>query len=270
MSSMAAAVVGGALISGAMASDASGRAASTQAGAANAASQASLTATRETNAMQKDMYDQNVARQQPYMQAGLGSLNALQTGLAPGGQFTKNFGPSDLQLDPSYQFRLNQGTQNLNASAAARGLLGSGQNLKDITDYGQGAASQEYQNAFNRYQTNQSNLYNRMAGMATMSQNAAAGVGNQGMQVANSMAQNTMNGVNSSNNYLTSGAASTAAGQMGQANAWSGAINTGLGGWQQSQQIQAYNNRTNTMNGNGGFSSGITPGPSMAVPDTQA
>ena len=233
------AVMGGvSLLNGVMGSNAASSAASSQSAAAQAASASQLQATRETNAMQKDMYDQNVARQQPYVNAGLGSLNALQQGLAPGGQFTQTFKPSDMQLDPSYQFRLNQGTQNLNASAAARGMLGSGQNLKDITDYGQGAASQEYQNAFNRYNTNQSNLYNRMSGMATMSQNAAAGVGNQGMQVANSMAQNTMAGVGSSNNYLTSGAAANAAGQVGQANAWGGALQGGINGYMGMQQIQ--------------------------------
>jgi hypothetical protein len=233
------AVMGGvSLVNGIMGSNAASSAASSQSAAAQAASQASLTATRETNAMQKDMYDQNVKRQQPYVDAGMGSLNALQQGLAPGGQFTKTFGSGDLGLDPSYQFRLNQGTQNLNASAAARGLLGSGQNLKDITDYGQQSASQEYQNAFNRYQTNQSNLYNRMSGMATMSQNAAAGVGNQGMQVASNMAQNTMSGVNSSNNYLTSGAAANAAGQVGQANAWGGALQGGISNYMGNQQMQ--------------------------------
>lgn len=235
-----AAVVGGSLISGIMGSNAASSAASTQAGAANAASQAQLQATRETNAQQLDMYNQNVARQSPYMQAGLGSLNELQSGLAPGGQFTKNFSPADLQLDPSYKFRLDQGTQALNASAASRGLLGSGQNLKDMTDYAQGAASQEYGNAFNRYQTQQGNLYNRLAGMATMSQNAAAGVGTQGMQVATNIANNTMSGVGASNNYLTSGAAAQAAGQMGSANAIGGAIGSAGNNWMGLQYMNKY------------------------------
>lgn len=60
--------------------------------------------------------------------------------------------------DPGYKFRLGQGQQVLENSASARGLLNSGGTLKDILDYGQNAASQEYQNVFNRdlgtYQTN--------------------------------------------------------------------------------------------------------------------
>ena len=257
------AMVGGSILTGVMGANASHDAASTQAGAARDASAAQLQATRETNAQQLDMYNQNVVRQQPYVQAGLGSLNALQQGLAPGGQFTQTFKPSDMQLDPSYQFRLNQGSQNLNASAAARGLLGSGQNLKDITDYGQQSASQEYQNAFNRYQTNQGNLYNRLSGMATMSQNAAAGVGNQGMQVASNMAQNTMAGVGASSNYLTSGAAAQAAGAVGSANAWGGAMQGGIGNY---MGMQSLNNTNQYLQRLGGGAGGGVNIPSAGAP----
>lgn len=52
--------------------------------------------------------------------------------------------------DPGYQFRLNQGEQALNASAAARGVLRTGGTLKDILGYGQNYASQEYGNAYDR------------------------------------------------------------------------------------------------------------------------
>lgn len=69
--------------------------------------------------------------------------------------------------DPGYAFRLNQGLGALQNSAAARGVLNTGGTLKDIEDYGQSAASQEYQNAFNRdlgaYTTNantQAGIYN--------------------------------------------------------------------------------------------------------------
>jgi hypothetical protein len=56
----------------------------------------------------------------------------------------------DITQDPSYQFRLQQGQQALENSASARGLLRSGGTMKDLIDYGQNAASQEYQNAYNR------------------------------------------------------------------------------------------------------------------------
>jgi hypothetical protein len=247
------AIVGGGIVSGLMGASASRDAASTQAGAARDASAASLQATQETNAMQQKMYDQNVQRQQPWVQQGTTSLSQLGGLMAPGGQLTQTFKPSDLTTDPSYQWRLNQGTQNLNASAAARGMLGSGQNLKDITDYGQGAASQEYGAAFDRYNTNQNNLYNRLSALSSLGQNAAAGVGNNGTQVANSMSQNTMSGVNSSNNYLTSGAAASAAGQVGASNAIGNAFQNGVGNWMGSQLFNG------SSPGGASVMSGVTP-----------
>ena len=55
-----------------------------------------------------------------------------------------------MQVDPGYQFRLQQGQQALDASAAARGTLRGGAQMKALTDYGQQAGSQEYANAYNR------------------------------------------------------------------------------------------------------------------------
>ncbi len=58
--------------------------------------------------------------------------------------------PSSIESDPSYQFRLGQGNQAINRSAAAKGMLGSGNVLAELAKYGQGMASQEYGNQFNR------------------------------------------------------------------------------------------------------------------------
>lgn len=58
--------------------------------------------------------------------------------------------PSSIESDPSYQFRLEQGNQAINRSAAAKGMLGSGNVLAELAKYGQGMASQEYGNQFNR------------------------------------------------------------------------------------------------------------------------
>lgn len=52
--------------------------------------------------------------------------------------------------EPGYQFRLGEGTRALEQSAAARGTLRTGGSLKDLINYGQAAASQEYENAFGR------------------------------------------------------------------------------------------------------------------------
>ena len=338
MSGVITAVAVTGLAGAAIGANASKKAGETQAKAATQASESGLAATRETNALNWQMYQQNLRNQAPYMQGGGQAFGALMAGMGldptsgsagprpiddgrmragggsglvdtstpagrmramsvnpslatiagrvagaatgqpqtlsalsgyqddttqnygatpeqlaaaertyggNGGKFTQTFGSGDLGLDPSYQFRLNEGTRNLNASAAARGMVGSGQNLKDITNYGQGAASQEYQAAYDRFMNNQTTQYNRLAGLAGVGQNAAAGVGNAGMQTGQNIAQNTMSGVNSSNQMLTSGAAAQAAGQVGVANAVNSGINNGMNTWMGMQYLNKNNNFAN-------------------------
>jgi hypothetical protein len=52
--------------------------------------------------------------------------------------------------EPGYQFRLQGGSDSLERSAAARGTLRTGGTLRDLVDYGQNFAAQEYSNVFNR------------------------------------------------------------------------------------------------------------------------
>lgn len=170
---------------------------------------------------------QNYGATQDELNAGANSVQS--------GQFAKTFTPSDLTTDPSYQWRLQQGLKSLQSSAAARGGLLTGQGAKDINDYAQGAASTEYQSAYDRYMNNQNTLYNRLAGLAGVSQTATNSSNSAGSNAAAGIGANTMAGVNSSNNYLTSGAAAQAAGGIGQANAISGGLNNAAGnymGWQ--------------------------------------
>lgn len=147
------------------------------------------------------------------------------------GQFTQTFQPSDLALDPSYKFRLAQGQQQLDASAAARGMTGSGQNLKDIVNFGQGAASQEYQAAYDRFMNNQNTLYNRLAGLAGVGQTASTNMTNAGLTAGGNIGSNTMAGTAASNNFLTGGASATAAGTVGSANAINNSIQGGINNW---------------------------------------
>ena len=77
--------------------------------------------------------------------------------------FTAPTGQQALDADPGYQFRLDQGTGALQNSAAARGVLNTGGTLTDLINYGQNAASQEYQNAYGRaantYDMNRNNAF---------------------------------------------------------------------------------------------------------------
>jgi len=85
--------------------------------------------------------------------------------------------PNAITSDPSYQWRLGQGQEALENSAIARGGMLSGNFAKDLTNYAQNAASQEYGNEFNRWM--QKLLYGEDAtsSMADLSANEGLALG---------------------------------------------------------------------------------------------
>lgn len=58
--------------------------------------------------------------------------------------------PNSIANSAAYKFRLDQGNQAIQRSAAAKGMLGSGNTLAELLKYGQGEASQEYGNEIGR------------------------------------------------------------------------------------------------------------------------
>src|SRR4030095_4406332 len=126
----------------------------------------------------------------PYTQAGGGAAPTLADLVnAPEERFAFQFS----QDDPSYQFRLGEGQKALERSAAARGTLLGGGTLKAITNYGQQAASQEYQNAYARamdaFKANQTGRQQRMttlADLARLGGTSAASAGQLGLEGATS------------------------------------------------------------------------------------
>ena len=115
------------------------------------------------------------------------------------GKYARDFGMQDFEADPGYAFRLSEGMKALNNSMAARGLGISGSNIKGALRYGQDMGSQEYQNAFNRYQVNRNNQLNplqSLTGMAQTSTNAllpqmgqaATNIGNAAIGAGNARA----------------------------------------------------------------------------------
>lgn len=193
----AAAAVGGALIS----SQASKSAANKQAKSADAASQTQL-----------QMYNQTRDDLSGYRDAGTTALNQLMGGMGQNGQFMQSYSGQDIYDDPSYKFRLQQGQDSIQSGAAAQGGLLSGATQKTLLNYGQEAASQEYGNAYNRFNADQTNQYNRLANLVGVGQNAAAQTGNAGLQTGQAIANNTMAGANAQ-----------AAGTVANANAWANA-----------------------------------------------
>jgi hypothetical protein len=217
------------------------KAAGTQANAANNAA-----------ALQKQQFDQQMALQEPYRQAGLTGQNRLMelmglggdTGAAGYGKYAKDFSAADYQQDPGYQFRLGEGLKQLSHAAGARGGLISGQTMKGMEDYAQNSASNEYQNAFNRYQTNRSNQLQPLGNLMTSGQSAASNQAGQAGQY----------GVNAGNMMVQAGQAN-AAGQIGMANSLASGLSSGA---------SAYQNQNNFNNWltkqPGGAGAGVTAG----------
>lgn len=148
---------------------------------------------------QAGMFNTIVGQEQPFMQAGYNATNALQQDLgiggdksAPGyGALTKPFTAQDYlnNQDPGYQFQLQTGAQALrNADTPGVGSL-SGTALKDLIGFNQNMAATGYQNAFNRYTTQQNNTFARLSGIAGLGQNAASNTGTAGTQLGTGIAQ---------------------------------------------------------------------------------
>ena len=203
---VAAAVVGAAAVGAAgsaYSSKQAGKAAKTQAASADRASQ-----------IQQENFEQTRKDLMPYKQAGDTSLSQLMGQMGSNGYFNQTYTGQDIYSDPSYQFRLQQGQDAIQSSAAAQGGLLSGATLKALQNYGQESASQEYSNAYNRFNADQTNRYNRLSNLVGIGQNAAAQVGNAGAQTSQAIANNTMSGANS-----------IAAGQVASANNWANTAN---------------------------------------------
>lgn len=101
----------------------------------------------------------NEAKQQyePFIEAGSRGLTGYEDRIsnltAPAYEYSKkNFDLTNWK-DPGYQFRIDQANQAINAAAAKGGYNLSPGVSKALQTRGQDMASQEYQNSFNRYQT---------------------------------------------------------------------------------------------------------------------
>ncbi len=257
--------IAGPIVGGLISSNGAQSAANTESNAAN-----------QADATQLQMFNQQRTDKLPYLGAGTSANDQLAylMGITPNdpnagpnetaaqtaafnptagvnpavgasGSLAKPFSAADFTADPGYQFSMDQGMQALQRSAAAKGGLMSGAALKDLSTYAQGTAAQEYQSVYDRYNTNQNNLYSRLSGLSNSGQNMANTSGQAGTTTANEIGNN-----------ITSAGSAQAAGQVATANAW----NTGLG--------QAYMNMNNSSGGysapqvmNSGFNGTGNAGP---------
>jgi len=271
MAGFTAAAIAGSAIIGGMASSSAAR---SQARSAGEATQAQRDIADQQVALQREQYLKQLELNEPFRQAGLTGQNMLLAQLQ-GGPYAsakfggvegydpasamRNFGQGDFQADPGYAFRLSEGLKGMNATAAARGGLLSGNALRAGQEYGQQLGSQEYQNAFNRYQANRAlqaqeygNAFNRFQTERTNTLaplQSLAGVGQSATQQAQQAAQNYATGASGAlgtfgaaqgSNIIGAGNA-RASGYVGAANALSGGIGQGINFYQNQQYLNNLN-----------------------------
>jgi hypothetical protein len=177
------------------------KAAKTQAGAMDRASE-----------LEYRQYQENVARQKPFYDVGVNALPELVAASK-----YEPFTMDKFRADPGYAFRLSEGQKALERSAAARGGLLSGGTGKALQRFGQEFGSQEYTNAFNRYQAERTARLQPLQALTGMGQSTGQQISQQGQQMASNVGD-----------AMGSAAAARASGYVGTANALTGGLNTYL------------------------------------------
>jgi hypothetical protein len=174
---------------------------------------------------QRAMLERQIELQEPFRQGGMTAQNRLMTLLGLGGdasaadygRYARDFGVSDFEADPGYGFRMDEGMKALEQSAAARGGLLSGTTLKGVQRFGQGLASQEYQNAFNRYQVNRAGQLNPLQSLM--------GAGQTGANVLSGAMGQAGQGISAAQQGA---GAARASGYVGGVNALTGALSSAM------------------------------------------
>lgn len=184
---------------------------------AKSAAKSQLQAARESNALQSQMYQQQREDLAPWRQAGSNALDQINALLQ---------NPSSVEQTPGYQWRMGQGMQALQRSAPGQGGLYSGRAGKALERFGQGFASNEF-----------TDQYNRLANLAGLGQtsatNSALAAGQYGQSVGNTL-QNMGN--------------ARAAGTIGAGNAWTNALEQALRYYQDQQLLGGYGAYPGGMN----------------------
>jgi hypothetical protein len=210
---------------------------------------------------QTEMFNRQVELQEPFREAGLTAQNRLMTllgleggeaGAADFGRYSRDFGMADFEADPGYGFRMSEGMKALERSSAARGGLLSGTTLKGIQRFGQDLASNEYQNAFNRYYAARNAQLNPLQGML--------GQGQSSTNVLTGAAGEAGRGIGAAQ---MAGGAARASGYAAGTNALTGALQSGMQGYLQYNAMRpggygAYAPQAGTYYGPTAYGSGVT------------
>ena len=242
-----AAAIGGAALIGGVTSYLGSQA---QSDAAAQAAQTQAQSNQAARDLQYQMFQEQKALQQPWYDVGVRALPKLEAQAnAMPAAFT---GKVNLNQDPGYAFRLEEGNRALNQSAAARGGLISGNALKAAERYGQQMGSQEYGNAYQRaldvYNSQvarEQTGYNRLSSLAGIGQTTAQQIGSAGTAYGNAAAANLMDtGASNANALLAQGnARASQYGAIGNAiGGAAGAYGNYLTGQQNQNNFNTYMN----------------------------
>jgi hypothetical protein len=205
-------------------------------------------AARDAQASQERMFNRQIELQEPFRQVGMTAQDEIMQLLGIGGDKTaagygsmaKPFGQQDFEQDPGYAFRQSEGMKALERSASARGNLLSGSTMKGIQRFGQDLASQEYGNAFNRFQVERAARLNPLQSLMGSGQSAA-----------NTMTSAAGNFGQASANNITNAGVARASGYIGSGNALAGALGSIGQAAVQAPYLQAQTNYLNSMAGGG-------------------
>lgn len=231
---------------------------SQSAGAARSAARAQERAAAQANLTQRELFEQTREDVRPFRETGYRALNRLNRAFITNENRRQSPAPptaaqvaSTLTNDPGYQFRLQEGQRALERSASARGGLLSGNTLRDLTRFGQGVASQEYDAAYgraindyqlryNRFQQDRTNRFNRLASLAGIGQTSTQQLGADRGALGQQIGANLIGAGNAN-----------AAGRIGSANAVnagiSGGVNAINSGLQNYLYLSQYNNPAATQ-----------------------
>jgi hypothetical protein len=230
------AVVGAAAVGAAGSAVAGSKAAKAQKSAANRAADTELAmseATREENQKYYDLgkgdvnsnFDLATQNLVPYANHGAAATDRMSalSGLNGADALT-----SALQQDPGYQFRMGQGVNALDRSAASRGMLQSGAQQKALTQYGQGLASGELANAFQRVGAVQNNAQQASGALATLNQNRGTTLSNLSSRQASNNQALSQNTSNALGQYSMASGNAQAAGYQNMGSSLNAGLQNGL------------------------------------------
>lgn len=175
----------------------------------------------------------------------------------------RDYTGADLEQDRGYQFRLSEGQKLLERTRAGKGGYFSGATGKALTRYGQDYASGEFDKGFGRHvqgyqarvgdytgeygrylddrrlrSSEYSDRYNRFQSARSNKLNPYLSLYGSGQTSANTVGSAAANYGNQAAQNITAGGNARAAGAVGQANAWSGALGSAWGSYQENELMK--------------------------------